>query len=421
MGLWSATSIGVGAMIGAGMFALIGIAADIAGRFAYLSFAFAGIVALLTTYSVSKLAVTYPSKGGRVEYLNRAFGRGLFSGSLNTIMWVGYIIVTSLYARAFGEYSLALLGSENELLLHLFTSSIIILFVGINFIGASVVGSSELLIVAVKVLVLVFFGVIGLSTADFSAITQTNGFDLGGIILASGVVFMSYEGFGLVANTAEDIENPAKNLPRALYMSVIIAIIVYVMVCLAAFGNMSPRQIIDAKEYALAEAARPIMGQLGFTLMGVAALFSTSSAINATIYGPVNMLQETSKAGQISSVLTRNLLNHDSGMALVITGAVILLVANVLNLEAIAETGSMIFLIIYVIVNVANLKLWDKTDSKAWPIWLGIAGTSLSFLGLAYYQLLQESLSLYMLIAIIAAGFIHQWLYQKYTPGQPKL
>ncbi len=108
MGLWAATSIGVGAMIGAGIFALIGIAVEVAGKLAYLAFLIAGFITLLTTYSVAKLAVAFPSKGGPVEYLNRGFGTDILTGSLNTTMWMGYIIVTALYARAFGEYGVAL-------------------------------------------------------------------------------------------------------------------------------------------------------------------------------------------------------------------------------------------------------------------------------------------------------------------------
>jgi amino acid transporter len=234
MGLWSATSIGVGAMIGAGLFALIGIAVDITGQIAYIAFIIAGTVALLTSYSVSKLAVQFPSKGGPVEYLNKGYGNGVFAGGLNIIMWIGYIIVTSLYARAFAKYSTALLGlGEDGIWLYIFGSLIVIIFVIINFIGASAVGASELLIVAIKVFVLVLFGILGLNTMDMQELAITGDFDLSDLVLASGVVFMSYEGFGLVANTAEDVENPKKTLPRALFLSIIMVMIIYFRLSMA--------------------------------------------------------------------------------------------------------------------------------------------------------------------------------------------
>lgn len=416
MGLWSAASIGVGAMIGAGLFALIGIVTAITGKYAVLAFLIAGFIALLTTYSVSKLSVTFPSKGGRVEYLNQAFGKGVLSGGLNIIMWVGYVIVTSLYARAFGEYGIALLSLNSELWLHLLSSGIVFLFLFINFSGAKVVGKSELLIVAVKVLALVFFAAVGLYAAEPGKWMPENSLNLGNLLLASGVVFMSYEGFGLVANTAEDIKNPQKNLPRALFISVFIVMIIYLLVNLAVFGNISPDRVIEAKEYALAEAAKPFLGQAGFTVMGIAALFSTASAINATIYGPVHMLQETAKAKQIPKFLTRKLWGHESGRALLLTGITILVTANLLDLEAIAETGSLIFLIIYAMVNVANFKLRAKTNSRGWIIICGFVGTFLAFGSLLYYQVRKEAISVYMLLIFSAIAFGYQ-LFRLRRPG----
>jgi amino acid transporter len=335
-------------------------------------------------------------------------------------MWIGYIIVTSLYARAFAKYSTALLGlGEDGIWLYIFGSLIVIIFVIINFIGASAVGASELLIVAIKVIVLVLFGILGLNTMDMQELAVTGDFDLSDLVLASGVVFMSYEGFGLVANTAEDVENPKKTLPKALFLSIIMVMIIYAMVSIAVIGNLSIQEIREAKEYALAEAAKPVLGSFGFTVMGVAALFSTASAINATIYGPVHMLQETAKARQISPLFTRKVFEHESGYALLTTALIVLVISNLLKLDEIAETGSLIFLIIYTAVNAANLKLRKQTDSKSWIVWLAIISTTFSFCVLFYFQMLKASISGYLFLAILLAGFAYQWLYQKYRKAKP--
>ena len=406
MGLWSVTSIGVGAMIGAGLFALIGIAVDIAGRFAFLAFFIAGLLALLTAYSVSKMAVAIPSKGGPVKYLNAAFGRTMFAGTLNITMWIGYLIVASLYARAFGEYAGALLHlPEGSLLINVFISAIVILFVLINFLGARAVGSSELIIVAIKVFILLGFGIIGITTIKTANLPRAEDFDLAKLVLASGVVFMSYEGFGLIVNTAEDVKNPKKNLPRALFISVIFVILIYLLVSIAVIGNLSIPNILSAKEYALAEAARPVMGGLGFTIMGIAAMFSTASAINATIYGPVYMLQETAKSKQIPSYFIRKRFHHSSGNALIITGIIIFILANVLNLEAIAETGSLIFLMIYTAINAANLKLYRLTNSKRRIIIPGILAMGFCFCMLCYFQIMNRSLTIYIFPAVVLVSF----------------
>jgi amino acid transporter len=413
MGLWAATSIGVGAMIGAGLFALIGIAVEITGEYAYLAFIIAGTTALLTSYSVSKLAVKLPSKGGAVEYINYAYGKGIFSGSVNIVMWIGYIIVTSLYARAFGEYSRVLFDlSANSSLVYLFISSIIVIFVIINFISANVVGKSEFLIVSIKLIILLLFGIVGLFNIESDRVVTTSGIDLTNLFLASGVLFMSYEGFGLVANTAEDIKNPAENLPKALFLSVLIVIIIYTLVSVVVIGNLPTQSIINAKEYALAEAAKPFMGRYGFTLMGIAALFSTASAINATIYGPVNMINVTAESGQVPPIFARRLFGHKSGMALIITSVIIVLISLLLNLEAIAETGSLIFLLVYSIVNTSNYKLRKFTSSNIILVVLSILSTTISFFILFYFLIIEENLSTYFFIAILGSVFLFEWFYK---------
>ncbi len=415
MNFLSATSIGVGAMIGAGIFALIGISVEIAGKFAYISFIIAGIIAFFTSYSVSKLAVAFPSKGGPVEYLNQGFRRGIFAGALNLIMWLGYIIVNSLYARAFGEYGAVLFNnSDSKMFIHLLSSLVVVVFIGINFMGANWVGKLELFIVLIKVLVLLGFSMAGLSniaSADF-LITKTP--NISGIILASGVIFMSFEGFGLVANTAEDIRHPRKNLPRALSLSIVIVLFIYVLVTIAVVGNLSISEIIKSKEYVLAEAAKPILGSLGFTIMGIAALFSTSSAINATIYGPVNMIQETAKANQFPKVFTKPLFGHHSGHALIATGIIIVLISNFLNLEDIAEVGSLIFLLVYTTINIANFRLRKKTKSKAVIIIFGTTGTFFAFCVLIYYQWIGSKYSsLIVFLGLILFSLLFEFLQQK--------
>jgi len=413
MGMWSATSIGVGAMIGAGLFALIGIAVEIAGKSAYLAFIIAGVAAFLTSYSVAKLAVQFPSKGGMVAYINQGFGTGVTSGTLNVVMWIGYIIVTSLYARAFGEYCIALLGINNDFWLHIFCSAVLVFFVFVNFLGAAIVGKAEVIIVSIKVLILLIFGILGLTTLNFEQVTFEQEFDLRALTLASGVIFMAYEGFGLAANAAEDINNPKKNIPRALFLSVTIVMIIYLIVSIAVIGNLSVTEIINAKEYALAEAAKPIMGPAGFTIMGVAALFSITSAINATIYGAVYMLQETAIAHQISPFFIGKLFKHKSGHSLLITGLLILIISNLLDLESIAEAGSLIFLLIYTAVSVVNFRLRKETSSNAILIGLGIFATSLIFLTLGYYLIRDGNISAYLFVAILILGFIYQWFYQR--------
>lgn len=410
MSLWSATAIGMGAMIGAGIFALIGIAVELAGTYAYVSFILAGLLALLTAYSMSKLAAAFPKKGGTVSFLNKAFGKGSFSGSMNLLTCLGYLIVTSLYARAFGEYGLAMLGMEgSSWLLHLLSSGIVLLFVGINFSSAAVVGKAGLITTIVQTAILLLFGIIGVSKMEPNVILQPESSpDISGIILCTGIVFMSYEGFGLVANTAEDIRQPKKNLPRSLYISVLLVMLVYALVNIAVVGNMPTSSILEAKEYVLAEAASIILGKNGFLIMGAAALFSTSSAINSTIYGPVYMVQATSEARQLPPFLQRGFAGHDAGVALALIGALILIASNTLDLSTIAETGSLVFLVVYAAVNFANFRLYKVTNSSRFISLFALLSTLFALGALGYFLNQENSRSLYVFFGIAAFTLLVQ-------------
>ncbi len=158
----AAVAIGIGAMIGAGIFSILGVVATAAGSAMWLSFLIGGIIALFSTYSYAKLGSTYPSAGGAVEFLQQGFGKGVISGGINVFMWVGYIISIALYAQGFSAYFLAFFGSHDAVLTKGIASGIVILFTVVNILGAGSVGKVELFIVMIKVSILIFFAAVGL-------------------------------------------------------------------------------------------------------------------------------------------------------------------------------------------------------------------------------------------------------------------
>ena len=257
MGLIPAISIGIGGMVGAGIFSILGVATEIAGSKMFISFLIAGFVALLSTYSFAKLGARFPSSGGPVEFLYRGFGKNFVSGGLSILLWIGYIVAIALYARAFSGYFMAFLPSDSlPILRPLLSAGIVLLFMGLNFLSARSMGRSELVIVAIKVLILVLFIVIGIFFMKPSNLAILSYDKPINILYGAAIVFLAYEGFGLITNAAEDMKNPKKNLPRALYISVLVVILIYLGISLTVVGNLPVSGIIDAKEYALAEAAR---------------------------------------------------------------------------------------------------------------------------------------------------------------------
>jgi amino acid transporter len=306
MGLYAVTSIGVGAMIGAGIFSIFGTAVKISGNAVYVSFIIAGVVALLNAYSYAKLAVRYQSAGGLVEFLLKRFGDGVLSGGLNLLLWVSYVFALSLYSKGFSSYAVTFLPpSSAHVWEKVFATAIILIFTAINFIGAKAVGKSELFIVSIKFGILLLFAAAGIVYMDTGNPSISSWPATKSILFGAGMVFLAYQGFELITNAAEDINNPEITLPRALYLSIALVIFIYVSVSLAVIGNLSIPEIENSKDYVLAAAAKPFLGDVGFKIMALAALISTSSAINAALYGGANISYTLAKEGRLPMFFER--------------------------------------------------------------------------------------------------------------------
>jgi amino acid transporter len=372
IGFLAIVSIGIGGMVGGGIFAVLGLAVQLAHGGTPVAFLVAGLVALLTSYSYAKLAVTYPSEGGTVEFINQAFGGGMLTGALNVLLWISYIIMLSLYAYAFGSYGASFFsGALQPIMKHLMITGIIILLTVLNASGSILVGEAEEWIVGFKLSILILFiavGFWGVSTTNLDPGQWTPLPDL----LAGGmIIFLAYEGFELIANSASDVKNAAKILPRAFYTSVIFVILLYILVSAVTVGNLPVGKIVAAKDYALAEAAKPFLGQFGFTLIAIAALLSTASAINATLYGTARVSYIIAKDGELPEALERKIWKRPVE-GLLITAGLALMVANLFNLDSISLMGSAGFLLIFATVNLANARLHTHTNGKSWLSYVGM-------------------------------------------------
>lgn len=415
IGLLSAISIGIGGMIGAGIFSILGVVARISGNAIHISFIIAGIVAFLCTYSYAKLGAKYPSAGGPVEFLVRGFGDGIISGGFNILLWIGYVFVLALYAKAFAGYAATFLWEDvSGVLLNIIATAIIIIFTAVNFVGARAVGKSELFIVSVKVGILLMFVAIGFFFIKPSLLSLSNWPQVSNVFFGAGIVFVAYEGFGLITNAAEDMENPQMTLPPALYLSVIIVIIIYVAVSLTVLGNLPISDIVNAEEYALAAAARPFLGLIGFKIVAIAALFSTASAVNATLYGGANVSYMMAKEGELPKVFERKIWGKGFE-GLFITASLVILFVNLFNLEGVALLGSASFLIIYAAVNLAHLRLHKQTGAKLYLIWASIVGCFVSLSILIYYEINNSPLTVIVLGIVFLLSFGVEGGYRKYS------
>jgi amino acid transporter len=412
IGLREAVAIGIGGMVGGGIFSVLGLSVQISGAGAYFSFMLGGIISFLTGYSYAKLAVKFPSRGGTVEYLNRAFGVGIFSGTLNMLLWMGYIVTLSLYAFSFGSYAASLMPGAFNFWRHIFTSLVIISFTGLNVMGAAIVGSAEDILVYTKLLILAFFCAAGLFTLNPGSVSPAS-CNCSSIVLAGAIIYVAYEGFELIANSAADLREAEKNLPRALYISIGAVTALYILVALVAVGNLSVEQLSKDAEFALAAAAKPFLGQVGFVLIAIAAIISTASAINATLYGAAKNAYVMAKEKELPEELERLIWDRPIE-GLVITGLAALLIANVVNLENISTMASSSFLIIFAAVNLSNIKLRKDTGAKAWISFLGFVGCAGSFVTVFVYSILHNLGGVFFLVGMLAVSLCVELGYERY-------
>ena len=375
IGFIEAFSIGVGGMVGGGIFAVLGLTIDLAKGAAPIAFFIAGMIALITAYSYAKLSVRYPSEGGSIEYIVQAFGNNLFSTIANNLLLFSYVIMLALYASAFGSYSAVLFTSENSHELHNALAALVIaIFVFINLLGAFLTGKAEDILVYAKVLILVGFIAIGFYTAkDYHRLEPQYWESFIKIITGGLIIFLAYEGFELIANSAKDVEDP-KILPKALYSSVIFVIFLYVSIAIVVLANVDFETAKKAQDYVLAIAAKPLLGEAGFVIISIAAMISTASAINATIYGAGRAGYLIAKLGEIPKEFAKRVKHGYEGM--IILGLLAIIFATNFNIENISVAGSFGFLVIFGLVNLANFKLREKTNANPF---LAILGALLCF------------------------------------------
>ncbi len=416
IGFIEAFSIGVGGMVGGGIFAVLGLTIELSKGAAPIAFGLAGFIALVTVYSYVKLSLRYPSQGGTIEFIVQAFGNGLFSSLVNSMMLMSYIIMLALYAYAFGSYGSALITGIDVAWIHkALAAFVILLFTVINLFGAFLTGKAEDVMVFVKLVILIIFVAVGYLSVDWTHMATTEWMPIPSVLTGGLMIFLAYEGFELIANTARDIKNPEKNLPLAYYSAVIFVIFLYVLIAIVAVGNLSFEQAEGAKDYVLAVAAEPFFGHAGFVIIGIAALLSTASAINATIYGAGRTAYLVAKHGEIPDFFETKIEYGFEGM--IIIGLLGIIFATLFNINNISVAGSLGFLIVFALVNLANFKLHKETGGNRF---ISAFGTLLCFgaaIVLVTYNAIHVPDSLMISSIIILSVGLFSIIYNKFRKG----
>jgi len=352
-GLWSAMFLGIGSMVGAGIFVLLGEAGAITGNLVWVSFILGGIIALLSGYSLAKLAVVYPSRGGIVEYLVQCYGEGIFSGSLSVLFYLSAMVAIAMVAKTFGTYAtMMIVGVDSKLWVDIFSVGILLTFMIINLAGASIIAKSENIIVIFKLSILIIFTIIAFFYINPSLLALKDAPPIKNIFSSVALTFFAYEGFRVITNTAEDMTNPSKLMMKSMILAILFVMILYIAVTFAVFGNLPLPEVIKAQDYALAEAAKPAFGELGFKIMAIAALVSTASSINANLYAVTNVTYQMAKNGELPKVYERNVWKSTEG--LIVSTIILIIFVLFFKLDEIAAIGSISILFIHGFVHIGH-------------------------------------------------------------------
>jgi len=268
-----AAFIGVGAMVGAGIFSLLGAAGAVAGAAVWLSFLLAGIVAGLQGYSFAKFGARYPSAGGLLEYVSKGFGDGHFTGITAWLTYAANAIVTAMVAVSFGSYATEMFTGDNKVWAKVFAALIIIVMTAVNVVGSKLVANAQTIIVYIVLGILSVFAVVMLVNITPSLLAPSGYPPFRDIVSGVALTFFAFLGFGIITFTAKDLRDPSRQLPRAMYLALGIAMVIYIAIALGVFGTLTVEKVISSGGTAIAVAAEPTLGRAGYWLMSVTAPF----------------------------------------------------------------------------------------------------------------------------------------------------
>jgi amino acid transporter len=342
-------SMAVGGMVGGGIFSTLGVVVGIAGAWAWLSFAAAGLIALTAGYSYVKLAAHYGEGGGAFTFLREINAEG-FAGSLSWVLIVGYVLTNAVYAFTFGEYLGHVVGL-GPWFPRTAAIAIVALFVGLNLRGVGEAGGVEVFLVWFKLAVLVGLAGWGLSQWDPRMLSRSvPDAGIGAALFGAASVFMAYEGFQLLTYDYKDIDAPKKTLPRAVLSAIVVVIVVYVIVALGTAMLIGADQVVQHKEVALAIAGRQAFGTVGVVIVTIAAAFSTGSAINATLFATARLVCRVAEDGEFPAALEHKNMAGIPDRAVIGLGAAAAALAVLGTLTSLVEAASLAFLFTFAVV-----------------------------------------------------------------------
>ncbi|OEE70296.1 amino acid permease [Enterovibrio norvegicus FF-33] len=348
--LWGVVALGIGSMVGAGVFALLGqIAVNVRGD-TWIVFVLAGIAALFSGYSYARLSAKFPSRGGVTDFFALGMGSPRIERALACLYLITLVLTLALVAKAFGAYAARVVHQpDHSDWVNLYATGIMILLTIVNLMGSKAVGRIEMFLVAIKLTILALFIGVGAVTLKPAMLEVHNDVPASLMFSSIGLAFFAYSGFGMMATAAADVTKPEKTMPRAFMIAVSVVMVLYVVLALVVLGNVAPEDLVKYTDTAVAQAAEPILGNWGFILVSLAALFATASSIVANIFSMLNVSKQMGSSGILPQIFRiQSFAGGTRGFYSLI--AIVIVLTNFFDLSSIANVASATFLACYIAV-----------------------------------------------------------------------
>ena len=399
LGVRQAAFFGVGAMVGAGIFSLLGAAGEVAGAAVWISFLLAGAVAMLQGYSFAKFGARYPSAGGLLEYVRQGFGDGHVTGVVAWLLLAANAIITAMVAVSFGSYASSAAADGSEAWGKVFAVAVVVLMLGLNVVGSKAVARVQTIVVVVVIGILTVFAVSTISTIDADLLDPSGYPSVADIVGSVALTFFAFLGFGVITFTAKDLADPPRQLPRAMFLALGIATVIYVAVSLGVFGTLTVGEVIESGGTALAVAAEPTLGRAGYWMMTVTALFATAGATNAGLYPAAGLCEEMAGTGQFPPAMGERLSGRVP-VGLVGTAAAAAVLAVFFDLSAIASIGSVVALLVLSMITSGHLRVRHETGANALVLAVGVVSTVAVLVAFVFTTLVDEPATAVTLVLI---------------------
>lgn len=405
MTVLQASFIGVGAMVGAGIFALLGAAGAVAGSAVWLSFLIAGAIAGLQGYSFAKLGARYPSSGGMLTYVAEGLGDGHVTGVVSWLFYMTGAIVAAMVATSFGGYASSVVAGGAAGWAIVLAVALVATMTLLNIVGSTAVARVQAFIVKIVLAILSLFAIVTIANWNPSLLDPAGYPGVREIISSVALTFFAFLGFGVITFTAKDLPHPGRQLPRAMYLALGIATAIYVAVSLGVFGTLTADQVVEYGATALAEAAKPTLGQAGYVLMVITALFSTAGAVNASLYPSTGMTRHLAATGQFPGVFGRQ-IGRRAPVGLVVMAILTILMIVFLDLNSIASLGSAVALLIFSAVTVAHFRIHRETGANLIVLVVALIATVGTLVIFTVTTLVEEPKTALALVIIVAAAIV---------------